>query len=67
MKRAKCFSTASQACKGEPLDYAHILIRCYLKRMEYAMADQLPLVRQWVLLRTLMLPPLRRDHQGHDA
>ena len=35
------------------LDYAHLLSRCYLNRVDVAMADQLPLVRQWVLLRTL--------------
>ncbi len=35
------------------MDYAHLLSRCYLNRMEVAMADQLPLVRQWLLLRKL--------------
>ena len=35
------------------MDYAHILSRCYLNRVDIAMADQLPLVRQWVLLRML--------------
>ena len=35
------------------MDYAHLLSRCYLNRVDVAMADQLPLVRQWVLLRTL--------------
>jgi predicted DNA-binding transcriptional regulator YafY len=35
------------------MDYARILARSCLKRPEVAMADQLPLVRQWVLLRTL--------------
>ncbi len=38
---------------GVRLDYAGLLIRCYLKRLDVAMGDQLPLVRQWVLLRTL--------------
>lgn len=36
-----------------PLDYARILLRCWLNRVDVAMADQLPLVRQWILLRTL--------------
>ena len=35
------------------MDYAHILVRCYLNRAGAAMADQLPLVRQWILLRKL--------------
>jgi proteasome accessory factor B len=38
---------------GREMDYAHILIRCYLNRVDIAMADQLPLVRQWILLRKL--------------
>jgi hypothetical protein len=37
----------------EAMNYAHILSRCYLNRVNIAMADQLPLVRQWILLRTL--------------
>jgi len=43
----------SRLLLGTTLDYAHILSRCYLKRMDLAMADQLPLVRQWILLRKL--------------
>jgi len=35
------------------MDYARILSRCCFKEIEVVMADQLPLVRQWVLLRTL--------------
>ena len=35
------------------MDYAHLLSRCYLNRMDLAMPDQLPLVRQWILLRKL--------------
>ncbi len=35
------------------IDYAHILTRCYLNRAGVAMADELPLVRQWILLRKL--------------
>ena len=38
---------------GRSMDYAHILSRCYLNRVDFAMADQLPLVRQWILLRML--------------
>jgi predicted DNA-binding transcriptional regulator YafY len=34
-------------------EYVHILARCYLNRVDIAMADQLPLVRQWILLRML--------------
>ncbi len=35
------------------VDYAHILTRCCLNRMDGAMPEQLPLVRQWILLRKL--------------
>ena len=35
------------------VDYARILSRCYLQRTTLTMAEQLPLVRQWILLRTL--------------
>ena len=35
------------------LDYAHVLVRCSLERMSTTMAEQLPLVRQWILLRKL--------------
>ena len=38
---------------GAEVDYAHILFRCYLNRLDPAMPDQLPLVRQWILLRRL--------------
>ncbi len=43
----------SRLSSGASLDYAHILTRCYLNRLDVAMGDQLPLVRQWVLLRIL--------------
>jgi proteasome accessory factor B len=39
--------------RGGTTDYARLLSRCYLNRVDIAMADQLPLVRQWLLLRTL--------------
>ncbi len=35
------------------MDYAHVLSRCCLNKVNLLMADQLPLVRQWILLRTL--------------
>ncbi len=35
------------------VDYARILTRCCLNRTDIAMPDQLPLVRQWILLRKL--------------
>jgi predicted DNA-binding transcriptional regulator YafY len=38
---------------GGAMDYAHILFRCCLNRVDIAMAEQLPLVRQWILLRKL--------------
>jgi predicted DNA-binding transcriptional regulator YafY len=38
---------------GGAIDYARLLSRCYLNRLDLAMAEQLPLVRQWILLRTL--------------
>lgn len=47
------FNEPPTLSSGAALDYAHILTRCYLNRMNTTMADQLPLVRQWVLLRTL--------------
>ena len=45
--------TSSVLAVQGTLDYAHILVRCSLKRMNTSMADQLPLLRQWILLRTL--------------
>ena len=33
--------------------YAGLLARCYLRRREMLMPDEAPLVRQWILLRTL--------------
>ena len=35
------------------MNYARILTRCCLNRTDIAMPDQLPLVRQWILLRKL--------------
>ena len=35
------------------VDYAGVLIRCYLKRVNSTMTEASPLVRQWILLRTL--------------
>jgi len=43
---------ASLSVRGG-LDYAHLLSRCYLNRVEITMSEHLPLVRQWILLRTL--------------
>jgi predicted DNA-binding transcriptional regulator YafY len=37
----------------EGLDYAHILSRCYLNRVDVFMAEQPPLLRQWLLLKML--------------
>jgi predicted DNA-binding transcriptional regulator YafY len=38
---------------GDGLDYAHILSWRCLKRVEIPMAEQSPLIRQWILLRAL--------------
>lgn len=38
---------------GTTPDYAHVLARRCFNRMDITMADQLPLVRQWILLRKL--------------
>ena len=40
-------------CGTTQIGYARIVGRCYLKRMEAAMSEESPLVRQWILLRTL--------------
>ena len=41
------------SCMCEGLVYAQILLRHYFKRMGGTMNDESPLVRQWILLRTL--------------
>ena len=38
-------------CDG--LGYARILLQCYLKRVGTTMNDESPLIRQWILLKTL--------------
>ena len=40
-------------CKTTQIGYARIVGRCYLRMTDAAMPDQSPLVRQWILLRTL--------------
>lgn len=35
------------------VDYALVLVRCYLQRTKTVMTEASPLVRQWILLRTL--------------
>ena len=35
------------------VDYAQVLVRCYLQRAKIIMTEAPPLVRQWILLRTL--------------
>ena len=50
---ADLLDNPSMLSSGATMDYAHILIRCCLNRMDVAMPDQLPLVRQWILLRKL--------------
>lgn len=42
-----------RVCSVPSMDYARTLVRHYLKRLPEIMADQTPLVRQWILLRTL--------------
>ena len=40
-------------CMCEGLGYARILLQCYLKRVGATMNDESPLIRQWILLKTL--------------
>ncbi len=40
-------------CKPTPIGYARLVGRCYIRRLEPVMAEESPLVRQWILLRTL--------------
>ena len=40
-------------CEQRELDYARAVGRSYLKRAEVAVSEEQPLVRQWILLRTL--------------
>ena len=40
-------------CQTNQISYARIAARCYIKRLESAMPEESPLVRQWILLRTL--------------
>ncbi len=47
------FSSPMWLFTQEFMGYAHMLARCWLNRMNTNMADQLPLVRQWILLRKL--------------
>ena len=35
------------------VDYAQVLVRCYLKHTNTSMTEASPLVRQWILLKTL--------------
>jgi predicted DNA-binding transcriptional regulator YafY len=46
-------SAVSVGCLCEGLVYAQILLRHYFKRMGGTMNDESPLIRQWILLRTL--------------
>jgi hypothetical protein len=40
-------------CSPGVVDYAQVLVRCYLKRGNATMTEVSPLIRQWILLRTL--------------
>ena len=40
-------------CMCEGLGYARILVRYYLNRVGTTMNDESPLIRQWILLKTL--------------
>jgi predicted DNA-binding transcriptional regulator YafY len=51
--RKGCLQTPPPLSTDQRLEYAHILSRCCLNRSEAPMAEQLPLVRQWILLRSL--------------
>ena len=46
-------NTTAELPHRRGVDYAHILARCCLQRMDTTMADDLPLVRQWLLFRKL--------------
>ena len=43
----------SRVCSPSDADYARSIARTYLKRAEVTVSDEQPLVRQWMLLRTL--------------
>ena len=45
--------TGPGGCKRGGLGYAEILVRHYLKRVGRTMNDESPLIRQWILLKTL--------------
>ena len=49
----KLSDDAPRLSRAAEMDYAHLLSRCCLNRVEVVMGDQLPLVRQWILLRKL--------------
>ncbi len=40
-------------CSPTHIGYARLVARCYLRRLESVMPGESPLVRQWILLRTL--------------
>ena len=40
-------------CETTQIGYARIVARCYTRRLELVMPEESPLVRQWILLRTL--------------
>ena len=40
-------------CSPDNVGYAQVLVRCYLKRGNATVTEASPLVRQWILLRTL--------------
>ena len=40
-------------CNPTKIGYARVVARCYLRRPEPVMPGESPLVRQWILLRTL--------------
>ena len=43
----------SITCECRQFGYAQVLCRSYLKQLEDSVGDQTPLVRQWIVLRTL--------------
>ena len=53
-------SSGSLDCIRGGIDYVQVFVQRYLKRLGTAMHEESPLIRQWILLRTLAARPRRR-------
>jgi predicted DNA-binding transcriptional regulator YafY len=50
---AESNGTRPGLCSSRGVDYAQVLVQCYFQRTQTEMTEASPLVRQWILLRTL--------------